>query len=88
MDYEVIRGTDRVDVVEGADGYVQEGPLTTFFEGQHGASVLGPWSRRLASFRTSDIVSIRASGRPQERPATGSFPVSVWDADERDGRVA
>jgi hypothetical protein len=38
---------------------MQEGPLTTFFEGRDGRTVLDAWTRRLASFRTADIVSVR-----------------------------
>jgi hypothetical protein len=59
MSYEISLKTDRVEVVDGADAYVQEGPLTTFFEGQDGRHVPGSWTRRLASFRTADIVSVR-----------------------------
>jgi hypothetical protein len=59
MSYEISLKTDRVEFVDGADAYVQEGPLTTFFEGQDGRYVLSSWTRRLASFRTADIVSVR-----------------------------
>ncbi|HXR21636.1 MAG TPA: hypothetical protein VN786_03680 [Acidimicrobiales bacterium] len=59
MSYEVTLKTNVVEVIAGADAYVQEGPLTTFFEGRDGRTVLDTWTRRLASFRTADIVSVR-----------------------------
>jgi hypothetical protein len=59
MSYQVLLLGDRLELVEGADAYVQEGPLTTFFQGRDGRAVLDSWSRRLASFRTADIVSVR-----------------------------
>jgi hypothetical protein len=59
MSYEVALKANVVEVVEGADAYVQEGPLTTFFQGREGRTVLDAWARRLASFRTADIVAVR-----------------------------
>ncbi len=59
MSYEVTLKPDLTEVVEGADAYVQEGPLTTFFQGRDGRAVLDCWARRLASFRTADIVCVR-----------------------------
>jgi hypothetical protein len=59
VSYQVLLSGDRSELVEGADAYVQEGPLTTFFQGRDGRAVLDSWSRRLASFRTADIVSVR-----------------------------
>jgi hypothetical protein len=59
MSYEVTLKAKVVEVIEGADAYIQEGPLTTFFEGRDGRTVLDAWTRRLASFRTADIVSVR-----------------------------
>jgi hypothetical protein len=59
MSYEVILKDNLVEVVEGADAYVAEGPLTTFFQGRDGRAVLDSWARRLASFRTADIVGVR-----------------------------
>jgi hypothetical protein len=59
MGYEVSLKGEKLELVEGADAYVQEGPLTTFFQGRDGRAVLDAWSRRLASFRTADIESVR-----------------------------
>ena len=43
------------DVVEGADAYQLEGPLTTFFAFRSNRNVIDSWSVRLASYRTADI---------------------------------
>lgn len=48
-----------IDLVEGADAYQQEGPLTTFFAFTGDRRVIDSWSIRLASYRTSDISAIR-----------------------------
>jgi hypothetical protein len=67
MGYEVTLKGGEVEVVGGADAYMLEGPLTTFFAGRDGRAVLDSWARRLASFRTADIVRVRwvpAEGQP------------------------
>ncbi|MGH1492571.1 MAG: hypothetical protein ACRBK7_24805 [Acidimicrobiales bacterium] len=56
------------DVVEGADAYQQEGPMTTFFSFQENRQVIDSWSSRLASYRTSDITAIRRSAPPGLTP--------------------
>jgi hypothetical protein len=50
---------DTSEVIDGADAYQQEGPLTTFFRTAPGRAVVDCWSTRLASFRTSDVRVIR-----------------------------
>lgn len=52
---------DRIEVVAGVDAYQQEGPLTTFFAAESNRMVIDSWSRRIASFRTADIVTVRRS---------------------------
>ncbi len=47
------------EVVPGADTYLLEGPLTTFFRTDAGRRVVDSWSVRVASFRTADVVRIR-----------------------------
>jgi hypothetical protein len=47
-----------VDVIEGADAYQQEGPMTTFFRCGEGREAIDSWSVRIASLRTADIVAI------------------------------
>ena len=49
----------RVEKVQGVDAYQQEGPLTTFFAVESQRLVIDSWSTRVASFRTSDIVTVR-----------------------------
>jgi hypothetical protein len=71
-----------IDVVEGADAYQQEGPLTTFFALGDDRHVIDSWSVRLASFRTADISAIRRSaGDPIERrfdrDGAGAEPILV-----------
>jgi hypothetical protein len=43
--------------LSGSAGAMTRRRLTTFFEGRDGRTVLDAWARRLASFRTADIVS-------------------------------
>jgi hypothetical protein len=59
MAYLVQLTDDRSEVIDGADAYQQEGPLTTFFKTSPGRTVVDCWSTRLASFRTADIRVIR-----------------------------
>ena len=60
MSYRVTFVDDRVESIAGADAYLQEGPLTTFFRTSPRRGVVDSWSTRLASFRTVDIRAIRA----------------------------
>lgn len=46
-----------VEHIDGADAYQQEGQMTTFFATRR--EVIDSWSTRLASFRTSEILSVR-----------------------------
>jgi hypothetical protein len=55
---------ETTDIVEGADAYQQEGPLTTFFAFEGTRAVIDSWSTRLASYRTADIAAIRRSAEP------------------------
>src|SRR5690606_5930964 len=48
-----------VEVVDGADAYQQEGPMTTFFRRGEGREVIDSWSTRMASFRTADLLAVR-----------------------------
>src|SRR4029077_7168362 len=55
MAYLVQLVNDTSEVIDGADAYQQEGPLTTFFRTAPGRSVVDFWRTGLASFRTADI---------------------------------
>jgi hypothetical protein len=59
MAYLVQLANDSSEVIDGADAYQQEGPLTTFFRTAPGRAVVDCWSTRLASFRTADVRVIR-----------------------------
>ena len=59
MAYLVELVNDMSEVIDGADAYQQEGPLTTFFRTAPGRTVVDCWSTRLASFRTVDVRVIR-----------------------------
>lgn len=59
------------DVVEGADAYQQEGPLTTFFAFTDDRHIIDSWSIRLASYRTADISAIRRSAEAAEQTGDG-----------------
>jgi hypothetical protein len=61
MAYLVTFTDEAIEVIEDADAYQQEGPLTTFFRTAPGRTVVDCWSTRLASFRTSDIRKIKAA---------------------------
>jgi hypothetical protein len=61
MAYVITFVDDGTELVDGADAYQQEGPLTTFFRTSPGRCVVDSWSTRLASFRTADIRKIRAA---------------------------
>lgn len=70
--FEVVLHDRGVELLEGADAYQQEGPLTTFFRCGRGRDVIDSWSTRVASFRTSDVLAIRrqeASSAARLRPA-------------------
>ena len=47
--------TDGTQTEVRASGYVQEGPLTTFFSSARRRSTIDSLSERVASFRTADI---------------------------------
>ena len=65
MAYEIQLKSSGAEVVD-ADSYVQEGVLTTFFEGRDGRAVLDSWAKRIASYRTADIIRIRWTARSQD----------------------
>lgn len=58
--YTVVLGDGTAEPVPGAVGYLQEGPLTTFYAVDHGR---GPrfdaWATKLLSVRTDRIAAIR-----------------------------
>jgi hypothetical protein len=57
--FEVTLRDRSVEIVDGADAYQQEGPMTTFFRCGDGREVIDSWSTRMASFRTADLLAVR-----------------------------
>lgn len=53
--FEVFLTDSETQVVRGANAYVQEGPLTTFFSSPRSRAQIDSRSERLGSFRTADI---------------------------------
>jgi hypothetical protein len=74
MAYEIQLTSSGPEVVD-ADGYVQEGVLTTFFQGRDGRAVLDSWAKRIASYRTADIIRIRWAAPPEEREGEVNAPM-------------
>lgn len=66
--FEVMLHDQTIEVIEDADAYQQEGPMTTFFRCGNGRDVIDSWSTRVASFRTADLRVIRRRERAA-RPA-------------------
>jgi len=57
--YQVTFTDQRVEQIEGADAYAQEGPMVTFFATAPERGVVDSWSTRVASFRTAEVLIIR-----------------------------
>jgi hypothetical protein len=57
--FEVTLRDGAVELIDGADAYQQEGPMTTFFRRGDGRDVIDSWSTRMASFRTADLMAVR-----------------------------
>jgi hypothetical protein len=57
--FEVTLRDRSIELIDGADAYQQEGPMTTFFRRGDGRDVIDSWSERVASFRTADLLVVR-----------------------------
>jgi hypothetical protein len=53
--HEVVLADGEVVEVFGANAYVQEGPLTTFFHSGRSRAAIDSWAERVASFKTTEI---------------------------------
>jgi hypothetical protein len=53
--FEVVFSDNATQLVRGANAYVQEGPLTTFFSSPRSRAQIDSRSERLGSYRTADI---------------------------------
>lgn len=57
--FELVLHDGTVEMIDGADAYQQEGPMTTFFRCGENRGVIDSWSTRVASIRTADLRMIR-----------------------------
>jgi hypothetical protein len=65
---------DTTTIVNDADSYEQEGPLTTFFDRNGGGRLASAFAVRVASFRTNKIVEVR---RELTEPSESSIQSSM-----------
>jgi hypothetical protein len=79
MTYEIRLKDGDAEVIEGADTYQQEGPLTTFFQTRPGRATVDCWARRLASYRTADIVRIRSNAWAASLADSEELPALLRD---------
>jgi hypothetical protein len=70
--YEIRLKGEELELVEDADTYTQEGPLTTFFRRREGTAALDSWATRVASYRTADITRIRWLANEKDHSETRS----------------
>ena len=71
--HDVVLADGEVIEVSGANAYVQEGPLTTFFHSGRSRAAIDSWAERVASFKTTEIRRIIRRHPPTLRavPADG-----------------
>jgi hypothetical protein len=53
--HDVVLADGEVVEILGANAYVQEGPLTTFFHSGRSRAAIDSWAERVASFKTTEI---------------------------------
>jgi hypothetical protein len=71
--HDIVLADGEVVEIRGANAYVQEGPLTTFFHSGRSGAAIDSWAERVASFKTADICRITRRRLPTLRavPADG-----------------
>ena len=77
MVYEVVLADGVIELIQGANGYVPEGPLTTFFNSSRSRAAIDSRAERLGSFRTADIR--RITRRDEESAGLRAVPDAVDD---------
>jgi len=65
--HDVVLADGEVIEVLGANAYVQEGPLTTFFHSGRSRAAIDSWAQRIASFKTTEIRRIVRRSPPTLR---------------------
>jgi hypothetical protein len=63
---------ETMTIVDDADSYEQEGPLTTFFDRNGGGRLTSAFAVRVASFRTSRIVEVRRASQSSVMSASST----------------
>lgn len=74
--YRVILKDHTTEDIDDADAYQQEGQMTTFFRTGSGRNVVDTWSTRMASFRTTEILSIRRIEQTEAQLVAVGAPVA------------
>ena len=71
--HDIVLADGEVVEILGANAYVQEGPLTTFFHSGRSRAAIDSWAERVASFKTTEIRRIIRRHPPTLRavPADG-----------------
>jgi hypothetical protein len=75
--HDIVLADGEVVEILGANAYVQEGPLTTFFHSGRSRASIDSWAERVASFKTTEIRRIIRRHHP---PTLRAVPA---DGDER-----
>lgn len=77
--FEAILKDGGTEVVDGADTYALEGPMTTFFRTDGGRGIVDSWAVRIASIRTTELLLVRrrseAVGGVDAGPGTDPRPL-------------
>ena len=76
MSFVVTFDDESTTIVDDADSYEQEGPLTTFFDRNGGGRLASAFAVRVASFRTNRIVEVRRELQPSTTPSSSSIKSS------------
>jgi len=71
--HDIVLADGEVVEILGANAYVHEGPLTTFFHSGRSRAAIDSWAERVASFKTTEIRRIIRRQFPTLRavPADG-----------------
>ena len=72
MSFVVHFDDETTTIVDDADSYEQEGPLTTFFDRNGGGRLTSAFTVRVASFRTSRITEVRRASQSSVTSASST----------------
>ena len=75
--HDIVLADGEVVEILGANAYVQEGTLTTFFHSGRSRAAIDSWAERVASFKTTEIRRIIRRHPPTLRavPVEGDGPL-------------